>query len=113
MAGYEFIVLFYENIICCSTPRTLKLHIFIDLDAPYFIGQKGGSCETGYMIMDRNECIAACSHLTLNAGNLRNQKMCYLAGNGKCRADGRYKIGQGTKTSPICKRNGNIDCCSI
>ena len=39
-------------------------------------------------------------------GKLKKSKVCYLAGNGKCRQDGRYKVGRfNKKTSPICKTN--------
>ena len=79
----------------------------------YFIGSKGGSCENGSMITDRIECKDACSALDMAMGTLKNNKACYKAGNGKCRQDGRYKIGQGSKTSPICKNIGIVDFSSF
>ena len=58
------------------------------------------------MIMDRNECKNACNMLQMITGTLKNNKVCYRAGNGKCRQDGRFN-GQNTKISLICKSNGN------
>ena len=45
----------------------------------------------------------------MQTGTLKNTKPCYRAGNGKCRQDGRYKVGTGTKTAPICKNTGILD----
>ena len=58
------------------------------------------------MIMDRNECKNACDMLEMITGTLKNNKVCYRAGNGKCRQDGRFN-GPNTKISLICKSNGN------
>ena len=83
--------------------------IFLDISVqPYFIGNKGGSCEDGTLILTKQDCKNACDMLGISTGtmrNMRNNKTCYLAGNGKCRQDG----GQSTKTSPICRKNGNAD----
>ena len=73
------------------------------LVGPYFIGNKGGSCEDGALIISKQDCKNACNMLSIPTGAMRNNKTCYLAGNGKCRQDGR----QSSKTSPICQRNGN------
>ena len=74
---------------------------------PYFVGNKGGSCEEGGLIMTKQECKDACDTLSILTGAMRDNKVCYLAGNGKCRQDGKFKPGQSTKTSPICKNDGN------
>ena len=74
---------------------------------PYFVGNKGGSCEEGGLTMNKQECKYACDTLSILTGAMRDNKACYLAGNGKCRQDGKYKPGQSTKTSPICKNDGN------
>jgi len=58
------------------------------------------------MITNKQECKDACTQLLMQTGTLKNNKPCYRAGNGKCRQDGRYKVGTGTKTSPICKNTG-------
>ena len=58
------------------------------------------------MIMDRNECKNACDILEMMTGTLKNNKVCYRAGNGKCRQDGRFN-GQNTKISLICKSTSN------
>ena len=83
--------------------------VFLGILGLYFIGAKGGSCENGSMITDRIECKDACSALDMAMGTLKNNKACYKAGNGKCRQDGRYKIRQGSKLSPICKNIGIMD----
>ena len=57
--------------------------------------------------MTKQECKDACDTLSILTGAMRDNKACYLAGNGKCRQDGKYKPGQSTKTSPICKNDGN------
>ena len=61
------------------------------------------------MITNKQECKDACTQLMMQTGTLKNNKPCYRAGNGKCRQDGRYKVGTGTKTSPICKNAGILD----
>ena len=61
------------------------------------------------MITNKQECKDACTQLMMQTGTLKNNKPCYRAGNGKCRQDGRYKVGTGTKTSPICKNTGILD----
>ena len=83
----------------CSTEDKL------DMDKLYFVGSNGGSCESGLMINSKKECIDACTTLNIPTGALRNNRTCYLAGNGKCRQDGRYKARPSTKSSPICKTN--------
>ena len=57
--------------------------------------------------MTKQECKDACDTLSILTGAMRDNKACYLAGNGKCRQDGKYKPGQSSKTSPICKNDGN------
>ena len=83
------------------------IHIFLDISVlPYFIGNKRGSCENGTLILTKQDCKHACDMLGIATGamrNMRDNKICYLAGNGKCRQDGRQR----TKTSPICRKNGN------
>ena len=87
--------------------RGLKPQLLDFSAEPYFVGNKGGSCQDGALIMTKQECKDACDKLSILAGAMRNSKVCYLAGNNKCRQDGKYKPGQSTKTSPICKNNGN------
>ena len=73
----------------------------------YFIGEKGGSCQSGEMITDKQECKMACDHLNIDHGTMKNGNTCYRAKNGKCRQDGKYKIGR-SKTEPLCKNAGNF-----
>ena len=87
--------------------RGLKPQLLDFSAEPYFVGNKGGSCEEGELIMNKQECKYACDTLSILTGAMRDNKACYLAGNGKCRQDGKYKPGQSTKTSPICKNDGN------
>ena len=68
----------------------------------YFRGEKGGSCENGSMIIDKQECENACTELNIDSGAMQNGKPCYQAKNGKCRQDGKYREGIST-TVPICK----------
>ena len=50
--------------------------------------------------MTTQECRIACQTLFKEVGNdLRNGKACYVAGNQKCRQDGRF----GPKASLVCK----------
>ena len=50
--------------------------------------------------MTTQECQIACQTLNNEVGNdLRNGKACYVAGNQKCRQDGRF----GSKASLVCK----------
>ena len=84
-----------------------KKRSFIGVEVPYFIGQRGGDCADDLFITDKTECKEACGQLNMKSGMMRNNMVCYMANNGKCRQDGRF--GKGTKTSPICKRKGKPD----
>ena len=57
--------------------------------------------------MNKQQCKDACDMLSILTGAMSNNKACYLAKNGKCRQDGKYKPGESTQTSPICKNDGN------
>ena len=54
--------------------------------------------------MTTGECETACKWLKKDVGRLIDGKACYIAGNGKCRQDGR----PGRKTSLVCSRGGNV-----
>ena len=71
----------------------------------YFKGVKGNTnCEDqgGMNIMSMDECKTACNELGINIGTLKNNKVCYVAGNNKCRQTGRPNA----KASMICKKTG-------
>ena len=76
-----------------STPNSVK---------QYFVGDRGGTCKEGSIIMDKIDCLLACDMLNIVTGTLRNNYECYRAGNGKCRQDGRYNR-RNRKISPICQ----------
>ena len=74
---------------------------FSNVGTSYALGFKGDqSCSDGDKIMTTQECRIACQTLFKEVGNdLRNGKACYVAGNQKCRQDGRF----GPKASLVCK----------
>ena len=53
-------------------------------------------------IRDRDECKAACDALGIPIDKLVNGRICFKAGNGKC----RQQNTAGAKTSRICKNEG-------
>ena len=65
------------------------------------LGMKGElSCPDGDTIVTRQECEAACHTLGKAIGNdLRDSEECYVAGNQKCRQDGRV----GAKAFMVCR----------
>ena len=54
--------------------------------------------------MTAQECRRACDKLGRLASRLTSSKECYIAGNGKCRQDGK----RGRKTSLVCVEQGNM-----
>ena len=75
------------------------------LGASYFIEKRGEtSCSKGSKIMTVQACKLACVALGKVAARLKPDKECYIAGNGKCRQDGK----RGPKTSLVCVSEGNI-----
>ena len=77
-------------------------------DHSYFEGEMGNKdCELqgGLNIMTKAECEVACGDLgrDFNPAQLRNNKICYMSMNKKCRQTGK----PGSKSSLICRREGN------
>ena len=74
------------------------------LGTSYVLGKKGArSCTDGDTIVTSQECEVACQTLGKAMGNdLKDSEECYVAGNQKCRQDGRV----GTKASLVCKGRG-------
>ena len=71
----------------------------------YFKGEKGNkNCEDqgGSNIIKEDECKVACNELEIGIDKLKNNAVCYVAGNNKCRQTGRA----GSKASMICKKTG-------
>ena len=79
---------------------------FISESSRYQVGERGfKDCEDQGMlnIMSKDECKDACEELKISLGKLRNNAICFKAGNGKCRQHG---ASGGAKTSRICKKEG-------
>ena len=80
--------------------------IFI-LETQYFVGDGDNrACQGGYKIMTSQYCRTACNELERKIGNIKNMKdgnECYIAGNGKCRQNGR----RGKDTLLLCMKKGN------
>ena len=76
-----------------------------DYSESYFLEHRGlKTCSNGSMIMDKTECVTACSELGATpTNNMKNGRPCYRARNGKCRQNG----GHGSGASLICKSKGN------
>ena len=64
------------------------------------VGKK--DCSIGSKITNIQSCRAACNELNKAIGVLRKNKPCYIAGNGKCRKDGR----QGSRARLVCMIKG-------
>ena len=60
--------------------------------------------QRGYDIKTKEECSTACLQLQIDIEKLKENKPCYLAGNGKCRQTGRF----GSKAYMICGKEGNL-----
>lgn len=78
-------------------------------DFVYFEGEIGNmDCEAqgGSNVMTKHECESACGELErdFNPKQLKNNKICYLPQNKKCRQTGRPNA----KTSLICKKIGSL-----
>ena len=70
----------------------------------YILEKMGAiSCNEGSKIRRKPECEIACAQLEMKVGVLKDGRVCYRAGNGSCRQDGRI----GSKASLICKNEGN------
>ena len=86
--------------------QTECINWFISESSRYQVGEKGfKDCEDQGMlnIMSKDECKDACEELKISLGQLRNNAICFKAGNGKCRQHG---ASGGAKTSRICKKEG-------
>ena len=84
----------------------IKFKSFIAGAPSYVLGDTGfKDCEDQGMlnIMSKDECKDACEELKISLGQLRNNAICFKAGNGKCRQHG---ASGGAKNSRICKKEG-------
>ena len=71
----------------------------------YFLGKNGNmDCEdqNGLNIMNDDKCKTACEELGIVIEKLKNNRLCYVAGNNKCRQTGK----PGAKVSRICQKKG-------
>ena len=96
----------YHHLIILSSLANLQICSYNILGLPYTIEAQGeSSCQKGTVIMTASQCKTACNQLEKEVGLLRTGKVCYIAGNGKCRQDGR----KGSKTSLVCYTGGKMD----
>ena len=78
----------------------------IFIASKYFVGGKGIlDCrdQKGKNVLSKVECEVACNVLDIEIGTLKDDKTCYVGGNGKCKQTGQ----PGTKASLVCNKNGN------
>ena len=71
-----------------------------------FIGEEGiDNCESqgGSDIVTIDDCRSACNMLGKTIEKLKNNKRCYIAGNGKCRQSGI----PGRTAFMVCSKTGN------
>ena len=54
--------------------------------------------------MSEDECKTACNELGIVLEKLKDNRLCYLAGNNKCRQTGK----PGSKSSRVCKKIGRL-----
>ena len=85
--------------------KRLSIMLFLFLsEGSFFFGERGDkSCQGGSEIMTAQECRVACEMLKKKVGIVKNGRVCYVAGNGRCRQDGR----KGKNTLLVCIANGN------
>ena len=79
---------------------------FISESSRYQVGERGfKDCEDQGMlnIMNEDECKEACEELKIPLGRLKDNAICFKAGNKKCR---QQDSNGGAKTSRICKKEG-------
>ena len=78
----------------------------IFIASKYFVGSRGIlDCrdQEGKNVLSKVECEVACNVLDIEIGTLKDDKTCYVGGNGKCKQTGQ----PGTKASLVCNKNGN------
>ena len=86
----------------------------IIIASKYFLGIKGNTqhgCQNatthqqGKDILNKDVCKAACTALgiDIDIGRLKDDKVCYVGGNKKCRQTGT----PGTGATLVCNKNGN------
>ena len=87
-----------------NTLKNMSL-LVSDSDKQYFIEDVGqNSCQNGTKVMNAQDCTSACNTLEKNMGKMKDGKACYIAGNGKCRQDGRH----GARARLVCMNKGNV-----
>ena len=80
---------------------------FVSESSHYVVGEKRfKDCEQQGMlnIINKEECEAACDALGIPIDKLKENRICFKAGNGKCRQQNQ---GSAT-TSRICKKEGTL-----
>ena len=85
---------------------TQNIGLFLE-GSNYVLGDKGfKDCEQQGMlnIKTQDECEAACNQLGIPIDKLKNNKICFKAGNNMC----RQQNSAGAKTSRVCKKEGSL-----
>ena len=82
----------------------------IFIASKYFVGSKGvPHCQNstihpeGKDILNKAKCQVACNALGIPIGKLKDEKLCYVGGDGKCRQTGT----PGSGATLVCHKNGN------
>ena len=71
-----------------------------------YVTERAGkkTCSIGSTITTMQDCRDACNELNKEIGVTKRNKPCYIAGNGKCRQDGRH----GARARLVCMNKGNV-----
>ena len=84
----------------------------IIIASPYFLGIRGNKLhgcknstihQDGKDILNKAKCQVACNALGIPIGKLKDEKLCYVGGDGKCRQTGT----PGSGATLVCHKNGN------
>ena len=95
-----------KRILICMFCQTECKNWFISESSRYQVGEKGfkDCVDQGMLnIMNADECKEACEELKIPRGRLKDNAICFKAGNQKCR---QQDAKGGAKTSRICKKEG-------
>merc|ERR1712203_75078 len=78
--------------------------------SPYFLGIRGNNLhgcknstihQDGKDILNKAKCQVACNALGIPIGKLKDEKLCYVGGDGKCRQTGT----PGSGATLVCHKN--------
>ena len=89
-----------------------EIFLCIIIASPYFLGIRGNKLhgcknstihQDGKDILNKAKCQVACNALGIPIGKLKDEKLCYVGGDGKCRQTGT----PGSGATLVCHKNGN------